>query len=165
MAHLNIAEKLDVVVVSFNDARILDEATIGGIGQEFAKLTTEAAAERKLLLSFARVSFMSSAMLGKIMRLSKQAKADKIDLKLCDISPEIMEVFKITRLEKVLDIRKSEQGHSMPSVLPARVGSVANNRTRSQNPRPPGSRKTVGACPPLPDSFDSAPKTSPTGRR
>ena len=109
MAHLNIVEKLDVVVVSFNDARLLDEATISVIGQEFSKLTLEAAAERKLLLSFARVSFMSSAMLGQIMRLSKQAKADKIDLKLCDISPEIMEVFKITRLEKVLDIRKTEQ--------------------------------------------------------
>jgi anti-anti-sigma regulatory factor len=47
-------------------------------------------------------------MLGQIMRLAKQAKADKIDLKLCDISPDIMEVFKLTKLDKVLDIRKSE---------------------------------------------------------
>ena len=108
MAHLTISEKLDVVVVSFNDARILDESTIRLIGQEFSKLTMEAAAERKLLLNFSHVSFMSSAMLGQIIRLSKQAKNDKIDLKLCDITPEILEVFKLTHLNKILDIHKTE---------------------------------------------------------
>ena len=51
---------------------------------------------------------MSSAMLGQIMKLAKQAKNDKIDLKLSDITPEIMEVFKLTRLDKILDIQKTE---------------------------------------------------------
>ena len=110
MARINIGEKLDVVVVTFKDAKILDESVIREIGVDFDKLTLEAAGDRKLLLSFAQVSFMSSAMLGKIMKLAKQAKNDKIDLKLCDIAPEIMEVFKITRLDKVLDIQKTEAG-------------------------------------------------------
>ena len=97
-----------MVVVSFNENRILDENTIRQIGQEFSKLTTAAAAGHKLLLKFDRVTFMSSAMLGQIMRLAKQAKADKIDLKLCEISALIMEVFKLTKLDKVLNIYKSE---------------------------------------------------------
>ena len=108
MTYLSIAEKHDVVVVSFNENRILDENTIRQIGQEFSKLTTAAAAGHKLLLKFDRVTFMSSAMLGQIMRLAKQAKADKIDLKLCEISALIMEVFKLTKLDKVLNIYKSE---------------------------------------------------------
>lgn len=104
MPHLNIADAQDVVVVTFTEARILDETTIQKIGAEFSKLTTEAAADRKLLLSFQGVTFMSSAMLGQILRLSKQAKADKIHLKLSDIAPDIMEVFRITKLTKVLEI-------------------------------------------------------------
>lgn len=108
MPHLTISDRDDVVVVSFAESKILDEGIIRQIGEEFKKLTTEAAAERKLLLKFSGVTFMSSAMLGQIMRLAKQAKADKIDLKLCDIAPSIMEVFTITRLNKILDIQKTE---------------------------------------------------------
>src|SRR4030088_3317738 len=98
MAHLNIVERQDVVMVTFNNVKILDEGVIRQIGGEFEKLTTEAAAERKLLLNFDRVTFMSSAMIGQIMKLYKKAKADGIALKLCSIDPTILEVFKITRL-------------------------------------------------------------------
>ncbi|MBI3463081.1 MAG: STAS domain-containing protein [Planctomycetes bacterium] len=108
MPQINLTDKEDVVVVTFNQAQILDEGTIRQIGSEFLNLTTQAAAERKLLLNFSGVTFMSSAMLGQIMKLSKQAKQDKIDLKLSDISPNIMEVFKILNLTKVLSIYKTE---------------------------------------------------------
>ncbi|HEV2970882.1 MAG TPA: STAS domain-containing protein [Pirellulales bacterium] len=108
MSQLNIADRDDVVMVTFTNFKILDESVIRNIGAEFDKLTTEAAAERKLLLNFDRVTFMSSAMIGQIMKLYKKAKADGIALKLCCIDPTIMEVFKITRLDKLLDIRKTE---------------------------------------------------------
>lgn len=108
MAQLTISEANDVVVVTFAESKILDEGVIRQIGEEFKKLTTEAAAERKLLVRFDRVTFMSSAMLGQIMRLAKQCKADKVDLKLCDIAPSIMEVFTITRMDKMLSIHANE---------------------------------------------------------
>lgn len=108
MAQLTIAESNDVVVVTFAESKILDESVIRQIGEEFKNLTTEAAAERKLLVRFDRVTFMSSSMLGQVMRLAKQCKADKIDLKLSDIAPSIMEVFKITRMDKLLSIYPTE---------------------------------------------------------
>ena len=108
MSNLNIVDRDDVVMVTFTNFKILDESVIRNIGVEFEKLTTEAAAERKLLLNFDRVTFMSSAMIGQIMKLYKKAKADGIALKLCCIDPTIMEVFKITRLDKLLDIKKTE---------------------------------------------------------
>lgn len=108
MSQIKITDKEDVVVVTFNQAQILDEGTIRQIGAEFSDLTTQASGERKLLLNFGGVSFMSSAMLGQIMKLSKQAKADKVELKLSDIVPNIMEVFRITNLTKVLSIYKTE---------------------------------------------------------
>jgi anti-anti-sigma factor len=108
MPQLNINENGDVVVVSFVESKILDESVIRQIGEEFKKLTTEAAAERKLLVKFTGVGFMSSSMIGQVMRLSKQCKADKVDLKLSDIAPAIMEVFKLTRLDKILAIHATE---------------------------------------------------------
>ena len=107
MSYVSIAEHQDVVIASIDAEKLLDAGMIRQIGNEFSKLTLEAAGGRRLLLTFRRVSFMSSAMLGEIIRLSKQAKADRIDLKLCDISPTIMEVFKLMKLDKIIDIRKT----------------------------------------------------------
>lgn len=110
MANLTIQERGDVVMVRFAQSRILDESTIRAIGAEFDKLTLEAAAGRKLLLNFQGVAYMSSAMLGQILRLNKHCKADKIKLKLCDICPQVLEVFTITKLNKVLEIEGDEEG-------------------------------------------------------
>ncbi len=87
---LTFRDKDDVVIVSFNQVKILDQTVIRQIGEEFKNLTLQAAAGRKLLLDFSRVEFMSSAMIGQIMRLHKQCKQDKTKLKLCHISPNIM---------------------------------------------------------------------------
>jgi anti-sigma B factor antagonist len=119
MPQLTITDRDDVVVVSFLESKILDEGVIRQIGEEFKKLTTESAAERKLLLKFTGVSFMSSSMIGQVMRLVKQCKADKVALKLCEIAPPIMEVFTITRLDKILDIHKTE-GEAIKAFGPPR---------------------------------------------
>ena len=104
-----VSQKLeDVLVVYFKDARILDEATIQPIGRELMDLATRCE-DGKLLLNFEEVKFMSSAMINNIVNFHRKcAKAD-IKLKLCDISPKILEVFTITRLDKVLEIHADEE--------------------------------------------------------
>ena len=121
MALLDIQEKNDVVVVNFKQVKILDEATIRQIGEEFKNLTIEAAADRKLLLNFERVEFMSSSMIGQIIRLNKQCRNDKVRLKLCGISPGIMEVFNLMRLHKVLEIHQDEE-EALEAFGPTRKG-------------------------------------------
>ena len=108
MDSLTIQDRGDVVLVTFAQSRILDEGAIRVIGKDFEKLTLEAAADRKLLVSFRGVDFMSSAMIGQVVMLHKKCKADNIKLKLCDICPQVLEVFTITRLNKLLDIQKDE---------------------------------------------------------
>jgi len=104
MGMIEIRDHDDVVVVSFATVKILDQLAIDQIREEFKGLTLQAASGRRLLLDFARVQFMSSAMIGQIVQLHKQCKQDKVKLKLCNISPDIKEVFKITGLTKLLDI-------------------------------------------------------------
>jgi anti-sigma B factor antagonist len=106
MGMIRILDKDDVVVVCFTEAKILDQIAIDQVREDFKDLTLQAASGRKLLLDFSRVQFMSSSMIGQIVKLHKQCKNDKVKLKLCNISPDIAEVFKITGLTKLLDIHK-----------------------------------------------------------
>ena len=70
---------------------------------------TDANKNDKILLSFQGVGFMSSSMIGKLVMFMKKCKASGARLKLCSISPEIMEIFKITKLNKTFDIVKDEK--------------------------------------------------------
>jgi anti-sigma B factor antagonist len=121
MGMIKILDKDDVVVVSFTEVKILDQLAIDQIREDFKDLTLQAASGRKLLLDFSRVQFMSSSMIGQVVRLHKQCKRDKVKLKLCNISADIMEVFKITGLTKLLDIHKDALG-ALEAFGPARRG-------------------------------------------
>ncbi|HUT92141.1 MAG TPA: STAS domain-containing protein [Thermoguttaceae bacterium] len=104
---LEVSEVGDVTVVHFRDQRIIEDLGIQEMGQELFHLV-EGENRKKLLLNFSSVSFMSSAALGKLITLDKKVKAKGGVLKLCSIRPEIYEVFAITRLDRLFDIRKDE---------------------------------------------------------
>ncbi|MBL9122711.1 MAG: STAS domain-containing protein [Planctomycetaceae bacterium] len=104
---LEVSEVGDVTVVRFVDRKILDEANIQGLGQELFQLVEEEN-RGKLLLNFTTVEFLSSAALGKLITLDKKVKAHGGKLKLSNIRPEIYEVFAITKLNKLFDIREDE---------------------------------------------------------
>jgi len=98
----------DVTVVNFIDRKILDEQNIQIIGEQLFSLVDEEGC-RKLLLNFGNVEFLSSAALGKLITLNKKLQAAKGRLILCNIDPNIYEVFEITKLNKLFNIQKEEQ--------------------------------------------------------
>jgi len=98
----------DVTVVNFVDRKILDEQNIQIIGDQlFGLVETEGL--RKLLLNFGNVEYLSSAALGKLITLNKKLQAVGGRLILCNIDPQIYEVFEITKLDKFFNIQKEEQ--------------------------------------------------------
>lgn len=97
----------DVAVVRFNDRKILDAASIVELGEELFSLV-ERDGCRKLLLNFTEVEFLSSAALNKLIILDKKMKAVGGHLKLSNLRPEIYEIFVITRLTQLFDIRDDE---------------------------------------------------------
>ena len=104
---LNVSEVGDVTVVRFVDQKILDEAKIQQLGQELFELV-ETDGRSKILLNFTIVEFLSSAALGKLITLDKKVKGQGGTLKLSNIRPEIYEVFAITKLNKLFDIKDDE---------------------------------------------------------
>jgi anti-sigma B factor antagonist len=104
---LEVSEVGGVTVVRFVDRKILDEANIQELGKEMFALVEEDN-RKSLLLNFQNVEFLSSAALGKLITLDKKVKSHGGKLKLCNIRPEIYEVFAITKLNKLFDIREDE---------------------------------------------------------
>jgi anti-anti-sigma factor len=93
---LKTQEIEDVLVVYFTTAKILDESVIQQIGQELMECAESARQKKKLLLNFQGVKFMSSAMIGKLVLLNKKCKVNGVVLKMCSISPDILDVFRRT---------------------------------------------------------------------
>lgn len=104
---LEVTEVGDVSVVRFRDQKILDDLNIQELGRELAQLV-EVEGRTRVLLNFSAVEFLSSAALGKLITLDKKVKAVNGTLKLCHIQPEIYEVFAITKLNRLFDIRETE---------------------------------------------------------
>ena len=63
-----------VRVVRFSDRELLDEAIIEQLGNDLQAVASGAKDEQKLLLSFRGVKFMSSAVLGKLVRFSNKCR-------------------------------------------------------------------------------------------
>jgi len=104
---LDVHEVGEVSVVHFRDQKIIEDLGIQELGQELFQLV-DVEDRKKLLLNFATVDFLSSAALGKLITLDKKVKARGGVLKLCSIRPEIYEVFAITRLNRLFDIKDDE---------------------------------------------------------
>jgi anti-sigma B factor antagonist len=104
---LEIKEVAGVTVVRFRDQKIVEDLNIQELGQELFQLVEKDRRE-KILLNFSSVEFLSSAALGKLITLDKKVKAHNGQLRLSNIRPEIFEVFQITKLNRLFDIKDEE---------------------------------------------------------
>jgi len=104
---LDVNEVGDVTVVHFRDQKIIEDLGIQELGQELFQLV-EVENCKKMVLNFSHVDFLSSAALGKLITLDKKMKGKSGALKFCNIRPEIYEVFAITRLNRLFDIKDEE---------------------------------------------------------
>ena len=100
---IELTEAKGVTVIRLLDHKILDAGNIQELGDELFALV-EQEGIKSLLLDFGRVEFLSSAALNKLIMLDKKVKEHDGQLKLCNLRPEIEEVFVITRLNQLFEI-------------------------------------------------------------
>lgn len=90
-------------VVTFSDTEILDSLLVQEIQDELLRLIDELGRNR-LILDFSDVRMLSSSMLGVLIRVHHRIVAARGKLVLCRIADSILEVFRITNLDKVFEI-------------------------------------------------------------
>jgi anti-sigma B factor antagonist len=94
---------LDVTFVTFDDERIVDEEQIRQLKESFEPVI-EKNQHKKLIINFVNVKFMTSALLGLLVRIHKKVCELGGQLQLSNMDPSIRRVFEITRLTNVFDI-------------------------------------------------------------
>jgi anti-anti-sigma factor len=58
----------------------------------------------RLVIDFSEVQYMSSAILGKLINLKKKLSAARGRLRIEHVHPDLLEIFRITRLDQALGI-------------------------------------------------------------
>lgn len=94
----------NATIVKFTDEKILEEKDIKALQESIMPIIESASGRINLILDFGNVRFLSSAVLGLLIRISKRIYEYDGQLRLCNINPKIYEIFKITRLTKTFDI-------------------------------------------------------------
>lgn len=106
-SRLVIKQDGEVTRIGFLDRNILEEASIQQIGEEVGTLI-DASPSPKILLSFDNVEHLSSAALGTLITINNAVKKQGGQLRLCNIDPQIYEVFVITKLNKLFQIHDDD---------------------------------------------------------
>ena len=96
-------------IVEFRTPSLMDPAMLETIGQDLYKLVDEQD-KRMLILDFERVQYLSSQAIGIVMTLHKKLAALKhSELILCGVGEKLMQVIKITRLDRVLKLKPTQR--------------------------------------------------------
>jgi len=95
----------DCVRVEFTEKHIIDEVAIRQIGNELTKVV-DGLQRPRMIVSFRGVEHLSSAALGTLLTVLNRVKARDGQLRLCDINPQILQIFEITKLNRVLRIER-----------------------------------------------------------
>lgn len=98
----------NITVVQLADRKILDEISITQIGEQLKSLVAQSKPPR-VVLDFSNVAHMSSSALGMLISLNKRIREESGQLRLCCIQPTIHEVFVITRLTEIFEIRRTRE--------------------------------------------------------
>lgn len=100
-------ERAGVTVIRFTETKITDPGRIEELGRELTRMI-DTEHPYKVLLNFDKVDYLSSEALRVFLLFNKKVQGRGGLLKLCNVAPEIFQVFAITGLNKVFDIRPTE---------------------------------------------------------
>lgn len=94
---------MDVTLVTFNEERIVEENQIRQLHKSFEPVIVKNQS-KKMVLNFDNVKFMTSAMLGLLVRIHKNVTEKGGRIQLCNLDPNIRRIFEITKLTKIFEI-------------------------------------------------------------
>jgi anti-sigma B factor antagonist len=94
------------IVISLLTPKLLEEAVIAEL-EELLMQAIKQANVPNIVLDFEKVDFLSSAVLRVLIKINVAIRERKGRLRLCSVKPKILEVFKITQLNKIFDIRQN----------------------------------------------------------
>jgi len=103
---LQVFERDGVTNVEFVESNILDEVCIRRIGDDISQII-ERKGHPRIILNFQNVNALSSSALGMLITLNTKIAEKKGKLALACIKGPIVDVFRITKLDKAFEMHES----------------------------------------------------------
>jgi anti-sigma B factor antagonist len=87
----------------------MDAVQLEEIGRSLYRLIDEED-QRRIVLDFEKVTYLSSQAIGIVLNMNKKLSSlSNSKLILCGVGPLLMELVKITRLDKILTIKPTQR--------------------------------------------------------
>ena len=99
-----VREVNGVRVVSFQTSKILTDRSVADFGARLMRLIEAAEGPPRILLNFKGLTFLSSAAIGKLIMIHRKVKERGGELRLCHLSPTVLDVFRVARLHDLFSI-------------------------------------------------------------
>lgn len=103
MADIESIAKEGVRVARICDSHVTGEEYVHRAGIKLTRIVNEMR-EPALILNLEKVKFMASAMIGKLVLLSKQCKSKEICFSVCSLDQQVAEAIQLTQIDKILPI-------------------------------------------------------------
>ncbi len=94
----------DVHVLRFHNAKILNERSVNEMGNRLLDCVSSSEGPPKIVVRFDSVSFLSSMAVGKLVMVQRKVKERGGELKLCDLKPSTLDIFRASRLIDYFEI-------------------------------------------------------------
>ena len=94
-----------IEILSFDNVSKLNILIAQSLKEEVAQYLTNA--NTKLILNLEGVEYVDSSGFGALLSILRNAKNNDSQFKLCNMSPEVMELVKLLQLHNVFDIHDS----------------------------------------------------------
>ena len=91
-----------VEILEFDNVSKLNILIAQSLKEEVAQYLTKA--NTKLILNLTGVEYVDSSGFGALLSILRNAKNNNSQFKICNISPEVMELVKLLQLHNVFDI-------------------------------------------------------------
>ena len=109
MRCFNLSESGEYSVIEFNTPSLLDRYLLEELGTSLAHLV-DVEDRRKLIMDFHQVLYMSSHAISLLLMLHRKLAAlPKSRLVLVALSPRLVELLKITRLDALFEVKSTSQ--------------------------------------------------------
>lgn len=91
-------------LVKFQTEALMSSADLDRISQGLVRLVDEEH-RQNVLLDFGKVRYLSSQAIGMIISLHRKISQSQGTLELTGVSPQLLQLLKITKLDRMLKIR------------------------------------------------------------
>src|SRR5947207_12983238 len=107
--HFTVQKIEEFTVIEFGTPCLMDSVQLEEIARSLYRLVDEED-QRRIVMDFEKVTYLSSQAIGIVLQMNKKLSALKNSkLVLCGVGARLMELVKITRLDKILTIKPSQK--------------------------------------------------------